>query len=187
MEKKTQPIRPLCMREQVYGPVGRRLQAQLDVTGTDNSERDFEDREGCAEKPLSGFKIYSTGEKAAQWLRQQAEMVEAKNRSYGDSLGDPIRVFSKANTLDSIRVMIDSKLSRIARGSEWQGEDTIRDLVGYLALLAVSSETSGEQLAQEETKAYTGAVPEAAREVVSEGSQAVPRSELRLNHPLRGY
>jgi len=57
-----------------------------------------------------------------------------KNRLYGDSAFKPLRVFSKADATEQIRVRIDDKLSRIARGEE-AGEDTILDLAGYLILL----------------------------------------------------
>lgn len=63
-------------------------------------------------------------------------MVEEKSAAYGDSVGDPIRVFSKSEQTEGIRVRIDDKLSRIARGKA-AGEDVFKDLVGYVALLAV--------------------------------------------------
>jgi hypothetical protein len=63
-------------------------------------------------------------------------MVIEKGKSYGDSIGSPVRIFSKAGAKDGLQVRIDDKLSRIAKGSEFQGDDTLKDLVGYLALLA---------------------------------------------------
>lgn len=77
-----------------------------------------------------------TGKRAADWLRAVAAMVEEKSAAYGDSVGDPIRVFSKSEQTEGIRVRIDDKLSRIARGKA-AGEDVFKDLVGYVALLAV--------------------------------------------------
>lgn len=65
-----------------------------------------------------------------------AEMLLAKNAAYGNSALDPVRVFSTASTEEQIRVRIDDKLSRIARGQA-AGEDVIADLSGYLVLLEV--------------------------------------------------
>jgi len=65
------------------------------------------------------------------------EMLLEKNRAYGDSALDPVRVFSKASTVEQILVRIDDKLSRLARGSA-DGEDVERDLLGYLVLLRIA-------------------------------------------------
>ena len=66
-----------------------------------------------------------------------ADMLVAKNAAYGNSALDPVRVFSRASTVEQILVRIDDKLSRLARGSG-AGEDVERDLMGYLVLLRVA-------------------------------------------------
>lgn len=68
------------------------------------------------------------------------EMLIAKNRAYGDSALDPVRIFSKADAIEQIYVRIDDKLSRVKRGHEYPGDDTISDLIGYLVLLLVAKE-----------------------------------------------
>jgi hypothetical protein len=65
-------------------------------------------------------------------------MLVEKNKSYGDSALDPIRIFSKANSDEQIKIRIDDKLSRISRGSEFYGDNDLDDLIGYLILLKVS-------------------------------------------------
>lgn len=57
-----------------------------------------------------------------------------KNKLYGDSAFSPLRVFSKADPQEQLRVRIDDKLSRLARGED-ADEDTVLDLTGYLVLL----------------------------------------------------
>lgn len=89
---------------------------------------------------LKPEEFQSTGHRAADWLRQVADRLVEKSKSYGDSVGDPVRIFSKAGATEGIKVRIDDKLSRVARGHEFPGEDVIVDLVGYLALLAVAKE-----------------------------------------------
>lgn len=65
------------------------------------------------------------------------DLLIRKNAAYGDSALCPVRIFSKADTLEQIRVRIDDKLSRLARGSA-AGEDVEEDLLGYLILLRVA-------------------------------------------------
>ena len=68
------------------------------------------------------------------------EMLIAKNRAYGDSALEPVRVFSKTDTIEQLYVRIDDKLSRVQRGHEYPGDDTIFDLIGYLVLLLIAKE-----------------------------------------------
>ena len=65
-------------------------------------------------------------------------MLLQKNHAYGNSALDPVRVFSKADTVEQILVRLDDKLSRIKRGT-CSGEDVTSDLIGYLILLRVAS------------------------------------------------
>lgn len=65
------------------------------------------------------------------------EMLLEKNRAYGDSALDPVRIFSTASPVEQILVRIDDKLSRLARGSA-AGEDVEQDLLGYLVLLRIA-------------------------------------------------
>ena len=66
--------------------------------------------------------------------KEVEELLLAKNKAYGNSVGNPIRIFSRTSILDAMNVRIDDKLSRIARGSEFDGDDTELDLIGYLIL-----------------------------------------------------
>ena len=68
------------------------------------------------------------------------ELLLEKNRAYGNSALDPVRIFSKADPVEQLRVRIDDKLSRIARGHDYADEDTILDLIGYLVLLKIARE-----------------------------------------------
>jgi hypothetical protein len=82
----------------------------------------------------------TTGEKAAVWLRQVADRLIEKSKSYGDSIGNPVRIFSRAEPNEGIKVRLDDKLSRIANGSTFEGDNDLVDMVGYLALLAVTED-----------------------------------------------
>lgn len=61
-----------------------------------------------------------------------------KNRAYGNSALEPNRIFAKSDATEQLRVRIDDKLNRIIKGSDYPGEDTIDDLIGYLILLKIA-------------------------------------------------
>lgn len=66
-----------------------------------------------------------------------ADMLIEKNKAYGNSALNPVRIFSRADPVEQLRVRIDDKLSRLARGSD-AGEDVIKDLIGYLVVLRLA-------------------------------------------------
>ena len=72
-----------------------------------------------------------------------AEFLKEKNRAYGDSALNPTRIFSKADPLEQIRVRIDDKLNRLMKGQEYAGDDTVKDLAGYLVLFMVAQRRYG--------------------------------------------
>jgi hypothetical protein len=69
--------------------------------------------------------------------REVEGILLEKNRQYGNSALEPVRIFSKADPVEQIRVRLDDKLSRLARGQS-AGEDVVLDLIGYLILLRVA-------------------------------------------------
>ena len=66
-------------------------------------------------------------------LTELRALLIAKNNAYGDSALSPVRVFSRADPVEQIRVRLDDKLSRLMRGQD-AGEDTRLDFLGYLVL-----------------------------------------------------
>ena len=83
---------------------------------------------------------------AQEMIQRECRDIEAvlldKNKAYGNSALDPVRIFSTADPIEQIRVRIDDKLSRIKRGQAL-GEDVTRDLIGYLILLRVAEKMKG--------------------------------------------
>jgi hypothetical protein len=67
-----------------------------------------------------------------------AQMLIEKNISYGNSALDPVRIFSKANSIEQLHVRIDDKLSRLMKGTEMVGDNDIDDLIGYLILYKIA-------------------------------------------------
>ena len=68
------------------------------------------------------------------------DLLITKNRKYGDSAINPIRVMSSASPVEQILVRIDDKLNRIKQGAVLldSDEDVVLDLIGYFVLLKVA-------------------------------------------------
>jgi hypothetical protein len=80
-----------------------------------------------------------TEQQIANVCNQIKSLLLLKNKAYGDSALEPVRIFSKNDSLDGLLVRIDDKLSRIKNVgvSSNATEDTLMDLIGYLVLLKV--------------------------------------------------
>ena len=80
-------------------------------------------------------------ELSARLIREECDAIKAmlleKNKKYGDSCLDPLRIASKAPIDEQIRVRIDDKLSRWSRCAGEDDEDVVADLIGYFVLLRV--------------------------------------------------
>jgi hypothetical protein len=69
---------------------------------------------------------------------ETASFLCDKNRKYGNSALEPVRIFSRADTIEQIDVRIDDKLSRLKTQHAGEDEDVASDLLGYLILRKVA-------------------------------------------------
>jgi hypothetical protein len=73
-----------------------------------------------------------------QVVQSIKELLMEKNEKYGNSALEPLGVFSQLSAKEGLLVRIDDKLKRIKNGSlEKDDEDVINDLIGYLVLLKI--------------------------------------------------
>lgn len=80
----------------------------------------------------------NTEQQIANVCNQIKALLLLKNKAYGNSALEPVRIFSKNDSIDGLLVRIDDKLSRIKNtGVTSATEDTLMDLIGYLVLLKV--------------------------------------------------
>lgn len=86
--------------------------------------------------------VVLTQERIDAKCNELANFLIKKNESYGNSVFDPINIFSNASPSDGIRARIDDKLNRIANESSYTGDNDIKDLTGYLLLLAIEEDIS---------------------------------------------
>ena len=93
-------------------------------------------------------------------LQAIRELLIAKNKSYGDSVLNPVRIFSKASPEEQLKVRVDDKLSRLAYGdSSTIKEDVTLDLIGYLLIMRIAesrAEGSPVTVTQTATRTTTG-------------------------------
>jgi hypothetical protein len=83
-------------------------------------------------------------------IKQKADKVRdmllQKNKDYGSSALEPLNIFNKGKSTDSLCARIDDKLARIKNvGVSDSTEDTLFDLCGYLILLMISIDDNNEK------------------------------------------
>lgn len=71
-------------------------------------------------------------------LSELENLLVSKNKKYGNSALEPVRVFSKASPTEQLLVRLDDKLSRLKTQHIDEDEDVLTDLIGYLLLLKMS-------------------------------------------------
>jgi hypothetical protein len=81
-----------------------------------------------------------TQEKTTQVFNSLRDMVIEKNKRYGDAALSPKKIFSKLEPGEGIKVRIDDKLRRILNHQGEIRKNDSADLMGYLALLAVTQD-----------------------------------------------
>ena len=90
-------------------------------------------------KALMGKVFNTTQDKIAKECDRIKAFLVQKNLAYGDSALAPIRIFSRADASEQLKVRIDDKLNRLMQGdsSIEADEDVVKDLIGYLVLLLI--------------------------------------------------
>jgi len=95
----------------------------------------------------------NTQEQIRKTMNELRDFLIQKNEQYGDSVMQPISIFSKLGTDAGLRVRIDDKLNRLMQGNDSMesDEDVVKDLIGYLTLLLIAlRQESGNKFTAEE-------------------------------------
>jgi hypothetical protein len=86
-------------------------------------------------------------DKITEVTNRLQQLLLKKNKAYGNSALEPLGVFSKQGSIDSLCTRIDDKLSRIKnKGINSDTEDTLFDLAGYLVLLIIARDDEKEKV-----------------------------------------
>ena len=80
--------------------------------------------------------LTQTQKEITEVMNELKVLLIKKNEQYGDSVLEPIRIFSKASIDEQVKVRIDDKINRLLQGDDSleSDEDVIKDLIGYLVL-----------------------------------------------------
>lgn len=87
----------------------------------------------------------STQEKIKDITSALCELLQYKNKNYGDSALNGVKIFSKVNPGSSICIRLDDKLARIANADQLRTND-VCDVLGYLVLLVIEMKVSVEDI-----------------------------------------
>lgn len=86
---------------------------------------------------MTGTNEVSVAELITAECNALRDMLIEKNRKYGNSAIEPMRIASRASAEEQILVRIDDKLSRLRSAQPDETEDVWSDLLGYIVLLRV--------------------------------------------------
>jgi len=111
------------------------------------SKRNNQPEENIIEDDNSDDSAMSSADLIKNQCDLISQMLVAKNEQYGDSVFKPMRIFSKVDATQQLRVRIDDKISRLIRGNDSieSDEDIIDDLIGYLILLKIQMRNTHSQ------------------------------------------
>ena len=83
----------------------------------------------------------NTRSKIKAKCKRVEDLLLQKSAKYGDASLEPVNIFSRCNSVTSIKARIDDKLKRIqTSGPIDDTEDTLLDLTGYLILLMIAKD-----------------------------------------------
>lgn len=127
---------PLCDEEKLLLACKRRMGQIYDLElMVDGAQEEISSlRQELAAYTADEFNEFSMAYYIDAACKEIRNFLLAKNKAYGNSAAEPVRIFSKADPLEQINVRIDDKLSRLIRGTAYPGDDDELDLVGYLLL-----------------------------------------------------
>jgi len=89
----------------------------------------------------------NSADKIIEILDSMKDLLLEKNKRYGDSALKPANIFSKLESVDSIKIRLDDKIKRVQNSGETRVND-ICDIIGYLTLLLVGMDVSSEDIAK---------------------------------------
>lgn len=85
------------------------------------------------------MKDINTSWKINKITEELNNLLQEKNKRYGNAALEPLGIFNKNDATDGILVRLDDKLMRIKNSKELRKND-IADVLGYLVLLCADKE-----------------------------------------------
>lgn len=99
-------------------------------------------------KPVfKGEKHQSTADKIAGITSAMCSLLQYKNKNYGDSALNGVKVFSAIKPESSICIRLDDKLARVRNGEKGTfKKNDLCDVIGYMVLLCIEEGITAEDI-----------------------------------------
>lgn len=91
------------------------------------------------------LKLTDTQQKIKRLCDSISDLLIYKNQKYGNSAISPLKLFSKLDNINSIKIRLDDKLMRIKNSQDTRTND-ITDIIGYLILLLIAKDVKTEEI-----------------------------------------
>ena len=138
------PICPICLTNSKENTIMPKLDDNYLTEEQENPELVEEPRKIYSFEVLN---VASSMQHAiARTVQRIGRVLLDKNRKYGNSALDPIRVHSTSDSVEQIKVRADDKLSRLRSAQGDDAEDALFDYIGYLILLHIAEHQSEQKI-----------------------------------------
>ena len=92
-----------------------------------------------SDRNINPFREKDFEGKLLEVTKEITDLLISKNKAYGDTALNPVKIFSSLDSTEALCARIDDKIMRIKnKGINDDTEDTVSDLIGYLLLLKMS-------------------------------------------------
>lgn len=116
------------------------------LTYLTNIEKQYKTQTPAWKEPApETLKLTDTQQKIKRLCDSISDLLIYKNQKYGNSAISPLKLFSKLDNINSIKIRLDDKLMRI-RNSEDSRINDITDIIGYLILLLIAKDVKTEEI-----------------------------------------
>lgn len=80
-----------------------------------------------------------SNEAMGEWIEKVCNgiktLLSKRQEHYGNTIGEPVRIVSKLGPLARVKVYVDQKLARLAKGDVKTAADSLSDTVGFAVLM----------------------------------------------------
>lgn len=90
--------------------------------------------------------LTETQKKISEISDSMKDLLLYKNNKYGDAALNPINIFYKGDSTNSILIRLDDKLSRVINNPKTPNINDIADIIGYCSLLLISLKATKEDI-----------------------------------------
>lgn len=126
-------------KKEVKMSVPEGLEFNTSYTLADLHQREHSKYYYESDRNVNPFREKDFEGKLLEVTKEITDLLISKNKAYGDTALNPVKIFSSLDSTEALCARIDDKIMRIKnKGINDDTEDTVSDLIGYLLLLKMS-------------------------------------------------